>query len=546
MRQKIHTIIYLLTLCLIAVGMTTSVFLMNLGWVLLLANWAAEWDMKRKWMCLRDNRLLQAFLFLVALHLVALLWSNNLDYGLNDIRKKLPLLVVPLVMLTSRPLNKSQLNIVLFCYVGAIIVASVVGLVRYFTIPDLPYRQIIPFISHIRFTLNLCLAIALLSRRGVLSIKDFRQKGGAKTMRSIMPIVTYTVLVLYFLGYMFLLQSYTGVVILLILGIVLFSVYWNHISNARIRGRLLAIIVLLVVAVSGITVYYINDYYHLRPLSAQPLQKSTLIGNPYHHECDGFVENGNYVNNYICDTELYAQWSKISAVHLDSLDSNGYAVRLSLIRYLNAKGLTKDSVGVAQLSPDDVEAIEKGYANPVYLHKLSLKRMFDVMLYEYESYRCYNSVCDFTMLQRFELWRAGWQVYCQHPLFGTGTGDVEDECHAQLKDDQSPLAGTTMHTHNQYLTLLITFGAVGLLLILLAFGAALRHHKLLHQFFFLVVFVIVMVSFISEDTLETLAGCMFVAFFFSLFAQPLGELDASNTNFFKTLIPQFYYPTNKN
>ena len=496
--------------------MTTSVFLMNMGWVLLLVNWTAEWigtgkDFRKERLArLCDNRLLWAFFLLMVLHLVALLWSSNWHYGLDDIRKKLPLLVVPMAILTSRPLQRRAWGNILGCYVGAVVVASVVGLVRYFTVPDLPYRAIVPFISHIRFSLNICLVVALLSWQGLKMLRN--HPSGRRWLAA-----CYLTGVVYFLFYLFLLQSYTGIVVLFVLVAVLLVAYWKRMDNKRLRNSLFVAWLVALIAVVGVTLYFVNDYYRLRPLALQPLEACTANGNAYSHECDGFVECGNYVNNYVCEKELREQWPLVSDMPLDSITATGYPVLPALIRYLNAMECTKDSAGVACLTSRDVRAIEKGIANPVYLKHPSVRKMYDIMLFEYESYRCYRSVRDFTMLQRFELWRSGWAVFGKHILWGTGTGDVVDECHAQLRASGSPLAGTAKHVHNQYITFLITFGIVGFVLLVCAFVLGVRQNRLWRRFPFLVVLTVSLISFFTEDTLETLAGCMFVAFFWSYF-----------------------------
>ena len=516
-----------LSLCIIAVGLTTSVFLMNLGWVLLLAGWTLGWfvpadrggDGLRAYRrrAFRDNRLLQAFLVLMALHVVALLWSSNWQFGLDDIRKKLPLLVVPMVILTTEQSDSRRPNMVLVCYIGAMLVASVVGLVRFFTIPDLPYRHIVPFVSHIRFSLNLCLAVVLLAYQ-LLCARRRPAESAARGLgaRSCLLLL----LILYFVFYLFFIQSYTGLVILFVLLPVLLVAFWRRCGNLLRWGLATFCLLVFVVSACGIGCC-VRDYYTLCPLSAQPLATATVNGNPYRHACDGFVENGNYVNNYVCDVEMEREWAKLSAMPIDSVTSNGYAVRPTLLRYLNGLGCAKDSVGMSRLTAADVASIEKGVANPVYRKQLSLRRMVYVMLFEYENYRCYRTVRDFTMLQRFELWRNGWQVFKAHPLLGTGTGDVVDECHARLEADSSPLAGTTKHTHNQYLTFLITFGALGFLVLVFFFVRGVCHRRLCTRFGFLAVMCVVLVSLLTEDTLETLAGCMFVSFFVPLLSQDI-------------------------
>ncbi|MBR6441314.1 MAG: hypothetical protein IKS44_04620, partial [Bacteroidales bacterium] len=163
MRAKIHSKIYAVLLCLLAGGMTTSVYFTNMVWVALFANWFVEWKWRERFAGFRQRYLLQAFLIATAVHLLWLVGTTDLAYGLYDLQKKLPLLAIPLVVLTTpAPSRKEQLNI-LTCYVGTIVVVSFIGIVRYLTIPDLPYRDIVPYISHIRFSLNICLAMVLLA-----------------------------------------------------------------------------------------------------------------------------------------------------------------------------------------------------------------------------------------------------------------------------------------------------------------------------------------------------------------------------------------------
>ena len=143
--------------------MTTSVYFANMAWVALFANWFLEWRWRDRLDALRRSRLLQAFLIAAGVHLLWLVGTTDLAYGLHDLQKKLPLLAIPLVVLTTpAPDRKERVNI-LICYVGTIFVVSIIGIVRYLTMPDLPYRDIVPYISHIRFSLNICLAMVLLA-----------------------------------------------------------------------------------------------------------------------------------------------------------------------------------------------------------------------------------------------------------------------------------------------------------------------------------------------------------------------------------------------
>ena len=509
MRKSIHRKIYVVLLCLLAAGMTTSVFATNLVWTLLFVNWVAEWNWKEKFADFRTNYLLQAFLVLVGVHLVWLIGTSNMDYALFDLQKKLPLIVIPLVVLTSRPLEYVERLNVAIAYVAAVWVVSVIGFVRYLTMPDLPYRDIVPYISHIRYGLNVCMTLVLLAYVALKYRKAWIY--GLNILLS-----------LWFCVILLILHAYTAFIILLVTSLVLLIAYGRRLSKPM-RTTVVVLYCGTVLALGALIGWYADGYYRLQSLSTEPLQECTANGNPYLHHDDGLIENGNYIHQYVCEEEMRQQWAKISDYPIDSLTPIGYTVYPALLRYLNGMGVTKDSLGMTRLTPTDVAAIEKGIANPVYLTH-SPRKMFYVLFYEYENYRCYHNVSNFSVLQRLELWAAGWLVFLQHPLFGVGTGDVPDACHQQLADSQSPLADTDLHTHNQYLNFLLAFGLLGFGLIVFFFIRAIikgvkhsSNQTFKHSSILSVAFLcILLISFISEDTLETLAGITFSVMGFSL------------------------------
>lgn len=501
MRSLVHRYIYVALLCLLAVFMTTSVFMANMMWVLLAANWVAEWNWKEKFGDFKQNHLLQAFAVLLAVHLLWLVGTENMGYALFDLQKKLPLFVIPLVVLTTAPPSKKELRAIGFCYITTILVVAVIGVVRHLTIADLPYRQIVPFISHIRFSLNICLAIVILAYTALKANKGWIYASSG-------------LLVVGLVAFLLLIHSYTAFVILAVTGIVLTIAHRHQFPQKAGAMAAWAIIALILCGI-GVTFYYCHDYYNLRPLSTQPLAETTANGTPYTHLDDGLTENGNLVNRYICETEMRSEWAKLSHYPYDSVNADGYSIYPTLLRYLNGMGVTKDSAGMAQLTVQDIKAIESGVANPVYLRQ-GPRKMVYVMCFEYENYRHYHSVNNFTMLQRFELWNNGWQIFKKHPLLGVGTGDVVDRCHKRLEETHSPLAGTGLHTHNQYLNFLLAFGLLGFLAIMVAFVRAIWLNHSSRSLLFTAFLCITLISFITEDTLETLAGILFVALGFCL------------------------------
>lgn len=493
--------------------MTTSAFAANFFYFVLSMNWIAEWNWREKFADFRSQRLLHAFLLLVAMHLLWLVATSNFAYAVHDLQVKLPLLAVPLVVLTSRPLTRRQRWIAGSLYVTTVFVVSIIGIVRYLTIPDLPYRAIVPYISHIRFALNICLALVLLCC-GFVAVWC-----RVPRLRWLW-VVLLAVLAGWLMYFLLLIQSYTAMAVMAVMAVAVGV--WFIVHARVVWHRWAAALLIILLGGAGIVVVgsMVADYYRPTPLEQQPLAAFTANGNAYSHACDGLIENGGQISNYVCEKELRMAWPMVSNMPIDSTTPNGYAVYPTLLRYLGSRGLTKDSAGVAALSEADVAAIERGVANHVYADGGTVRQMTYRMLFEYENFRVFGSVENSSLGERFVLWQSGWQVFCQHPLLGVAPGDVPDLCHEQIATTYPSMTATNKHLHSQYLSFLVAFGAIGFLVIVLAFVRALRGHIRLDRHIglpLLLYIVIVLVSFISEDTLETLAGILFCTFPIVLF-----------------------------
>ena len=475
--------------------MVTTRGLSNVVWVLLLINWVAEGRWREKWQMAKESRLLHAVLALWLMYMSAFLLGNDPWEVLNMLEIRLAILTVPLVVLTTPPPEGRARTFILGFYVTTVLVVSIIGAVRLATIPNLPYRDAVPFMSHIRFALNCCTVIILL-------IISSQRIAGGRIWR-----IARWMIVLWLVIYLLLIRSYTAFFMLAVASLVLILCrYWSW----KRFGAWMAVMTLLV----GTIVWGCHSYYRLSPQATAPLPSVTANGRPYLHRQDGLIENGNYVNNYLCLEELRSEWPRHSTRPLDSTTADGYTLEPILIRYLNALGLTKDSAGVAQLTAEQIADIEHGTPNPVYAHSWQGKRMLYVMLFEWENYRCYHAVTGFTLLQRIELWRATLRVIAKHPWWGCGVVDMRDEMDAELLAMDSPMADSGFYPHNQYLTWMATFGiagfAIALFFFLRACPALPRQDPWL-----LAWMVVVLLSFLTEDTLGSLVGRLFCTWFFA-------------------------------
>lgn len=158
----------------------------------------------------------------------------------------------------------------------------------------------------------------------------------------------------------------------------------------------------------------------------------------------------------------------------------------------------------------------------------SVKLRTREVVYELQSYQLNQDPNGKSIAQRFVYWNVAWDIFKTSPVVGIGTGDVEDAFNAYYSTHPNLLQKQYQHrAHNQYLTFLLTFGIVGLLLFIVIVFYPLIYKRKYLDYFYIIFFIAFLLSLFTEDTLETQAGVTFYAFFNSLFlfAKPDEYLD---------------------
>jgi hypothetical protein len=207
------------------------------------------------------------------------------------------------------------------------------------------------------------------------------------------------------------------------------------------------------------------------------------------------------------------EWNKKSWRPYDSLDYKGNALIFTLVRYLASKGLTRDSAGISKLSETDVHNIENGYPNYLYTSKAGMRTRVHELIWELDQVKLEQNPTGHSLAMRLEFWKTAWHIIKKDPVFGVGTGDVEQGFKAQYKEDQTALpARWQLRAHNQFLAVAVALGFTGLTLFILSFFSPFLFCKK-HSLFFILFMLIQFLSFFNEDTLETQAGVTFCVFF---------------------------------
>ena len=95
----------------------------------MLLNWLIEGDFKNKFRSVRKSKFALLFIAFYVMHLIGLIYTENMDAGLFDVQVKLSLLVLPLI-LVSHPVEKEKIKTIFFAFIAGGLVSSFIMLSR--------------------------------------------------------------------------------------------------------------------------------------------------------------------------------------------------------------------------------------------------------------------------------------------------------------------------------------------------------------------------------------------------------------------------------
>jgi len=502
--REFHSAIYFVGLSLMIISLPTSRFALSVAQFVLVGNWLLEGRFKKKFTALFSNIPAIVLVSFFLLHVAGLIYTSDIDYALKDLRIKLPLLALPIIFVTTPPLNNRQYNLLFMLYIGAVIAASLIsfGILLFSDFNDL--REISPFISHIRLSLHICL---------VIFFSGYFAFGQNYLFRNFKPAFIFSMA--WLTAFLFLSQSGTGIYVLFFTSLILVFYGLFKIRNKLYKMVVVTLFIAISLSVVSYLFFTIRNYMVIDKSELQNLASSTSEGNPYSHDTvNSLIENGSYIGINVCDTELREAWNKRSPFDYDGMDEKGNELKSTLIRYLNSKGLKKDSEGVAALNDKDIRNVEQSWANYYYSRKISLKAGIYKLLWEYQMMKSGANPGGLSLAQRIEYWKAATGIIREHFWAGVGTGDMDEAYKMQYLKMKSKLAPEFQHrSHNQFLAIFAAFGVSGFLWFIFTLLYPPLALKKLSGFRFLTFFIIIILSMLVEDTLETQQGATLYAFF---------------------------------
>lgn len=500
--------VHVAALALVAIMLPWSEFLLSNAQFLLIGGWLIEGIRRRDlWLRLKQpftTSTSAVFLSFFLLHVLGLAWTTDLGWGLDLCRILLPVLVFGVILGGSPRLSKGELRTVLLFGAWSAVASTLVCMVLKDQVIDMgEYRELSIFISHIRLALILCFSIVVL----------LHYARGSWWRR-----LLHGLAVAWCLFFLDRLSSLTGFAILGCLAL-LAAGRWSLRQRGPVRYATWSLLLVLVAATGAYAHWCVKAYYRMEPIDAARLDLRTAGGEYYFHDVSRPQhENGHAVWIYVADKELARGWSRRSSVSFDSTDAKGQPLRWTLIRYLASLGVRKDSVGLKALTPVDVQRIEQGVTDVEEGHRDPLRARIDEVLFELESYQRTGNASGHSVTMRLEFLRTGLQIARAHLWWGVGTGDTQQAFNAAYAGANSSLDPKwRLRAHNEYLTLLISFGVFGLAWSLFSWWWPAWRSRAFRDPLFLAWALIFLLSCFSEDTIETQMGATFFAFFYALF-----------------------------
>jgi len=503
--QRTHHFILLGSLALIAIGMPSTKVLMSFGLVFAIANWFLEGNFKFKYKQIKENTLLQVLILFYLLLIIGLVWSWDFTQGLKDIKSRLPMLALPLIVGTSAPLTRTEIIRLLQLFLASLFVTSLFNVLYFnnvigdFVSDDI--RGLSRFASHIRYALLIALGFGISIWLQFLN-RRFN--------------IAYTILALWFSSYTIYSQVLSGTIAyisIVALGLFYLLYSWK-------RWAAFSFCILL----AGVLMVIISYLFNVskEKINCNNLPEYTKLGYKYNHNCRDYSEfNGKAILAYYSEMEMFIWWGIYSQDDFMGLDNKGQLLRMTAARYMTNLGLTKDADGLAQLTPQDFRNIEDGYSYRNERNEIFMPRIYGLKFQIINR----SDPNGHSLLQRLEHWKAAKQIIKKHGLIGVGTGGNQkafDQAYVQIN---SPLLEENrLRSHNQFLAFFVSYGVLGIisfcLLLLFSFYLAWKSRSFLALMFL----VVISTSFFIEDTLETQLGVTIFGFFISFLVLKTNEI----------------------
>ncbi len=214
-------------LILFAFLMPLSTAAGSIGGVLLLTAWLFSGNLKDKYKEILHNPVAITVLLYIGLHIVGLLWSEDLVWGLQILKKQWKLLLFPIFLTVVK---KEHVNYYIMAFIAAIFLKASKAYLVWLHIIVLPPGSPFTTVGATHVTYNPMLAIAIYI---IIQNLLFTKNHGIYLWPKI-------ILLFYLSGNMFVTVGRTGqVAFFVLLGVILFQSFYKHSKKKLIFGLVL-------------------------------------------------------------------------------------------------------------------------------------------------------------------------------------------------------------------------------------------------------------------------------------------------------------------
>jgi len=497
--------LYLLAWAGLAAGLGLGRAIISVSMIVIACAWLFDGmyrkDFKSKLRDFFKNRPALLISSIPLIYLISLSYSSGTESGWKVLHTLAPLAFMPMIFSSMPVLDKKQIQGIAMIHVLALGLSTLLSylLADPETIIHAP-RKINLFVNHIRLSLLLVMGIVLI----------IRFLWSKKTWQIILNLL----LISWFLYNLWIMESGTGFLILMIL-VSIFALRGIMFNGYR---RWLGIMGLILIGITAIWIgLSAHSYWETEDIDKANLEYLSPHGNPYIHDLDNSsLENGNRIWMYVSRAELDSTWVLRSEMDLKGKDLKGQYLQGTLIRYLTSLGQRKDADAVMALSDEQVREIESGTTSAFAGQKAGIPRRLDVLFYEVDSYMNGGDPSLNSMTRRFELWKAGWGLFKAAPIIGHGAGNIRVDMSEQLSQGSRLSHDAWDLIHNQFLTFMACFGMLGFLWMIYAHYQGLTLAALRKEPLFLIFLLVLSISYMGEDTLNTQSGLSFFIFYYGL------------------------------
>jgi hypothetical protein len=518
MRRDAFRWVHLGALALVVVGLPWSNFLMSLGQLLLVGNLLVRGIVKRD----LGHRLRAALtsapvlvlLSFYVLHVVGLLWTDDLQWGLDLCRILAPVVVFTIFLQASPPLDEDELRWLLLLGAWSTIAVTLwcgwdVGMLD----PGVDYRDLSCFISHIRLALLLCFAVCV-----------FAHYWPAALWKRLL----HAVAIVWSLHFVARLGSIAGATILLLVALV-WTWRWSSRARPPMRWAMRGFLVLVPLLMTIYLWSCVRDFDRIQPGINNTLLQATAGGAPLSPRSHQPAARERLVR--LAQHQRERTVPGVGTAEQAALQRRGRSRRSAFEHDHPLSGIHRrhQGFGGAHVPARSRSAADRG-GHPSIHHgdRSGLRERIDEVLFELERYRATGDPSGYSLAMRLEFWKAGSTIAREHWIAGVGTGDTQKAFNAQYDRMGSALSPRwRLRAHNEYLTLWISFGAFGFIWCMIAWIWPALRTGAFRRPLFVAWAIAFAISCLTDDTPETQAGATFFAFFYCLFVFGLPPVPSS-------------------